>query len=73
MTRNARDLDRDNAMDEFNLIGSYEEMQEKVIKIYEKGYEDGRKERDYDPHSHSETYDLQCKIKQVYEKAEMLK
>ncbi len=40
-------------------------MTDKVIVIYDKGFEDGRNERDYDPQSHNETYDLQCELKSL--------
>ena len=32
------------------------------MEIYRAGYNDGRKERDYDPQSHEITFELQCYI-----------
>jgi len=37
-------------------------MNDKVIEVYDAGFQDGRKERDYDPKSHSVVYDTQQRI-----------
>ena len=37
-------------------------MDDKVIEIYDAGFQDGRKERDYDPQSHNVVYDMQQRI-----------
>ena len=37
-------------------------MDDKVIEIYDAGFQDGRKERDYDPQSHHVVYDMQQRI-----------
>lgn len=37
-------------------------MSDCVTEVYQAGYNDGRKERDYDPQSHEITFELQCYI-----------
>ena len=37
-------------------------MSDCVTEIYRAGYNDGRKEHDYDPQSHEITFELQCYI-----------
>jgi hypothetical protein len=44
------------------LLRMVSAMSDCVTEIYRAGYNDGRKERDYDPQSHEITFELQCYI-----------
>ncbi|AHK11124.1 hypothetical protein S14_12 [Shewanella sp. phage 1/4] len=50
-----------------------EDLDDMILKIFELGYRDAKKEKDYDPQSHEEVYELQLKVRRIQkEKSNLL-